>query len=270
MDELHLLMGLDLQNLPTTEPAFRLSSLLNPPMVNTLESRGVNLKRLLSQAGDLDLMALLPEPEFWHSTSGRRILDLLSACSRPGPGGFSILLTILLRPGPVSETLKGCGLNEPMLIEILTDLSASCVDDLLASCDLSEPDWEHLRRLARLALVVGWNCSERKCLQAQNLLDGLLCADMLCQPGQGATKVLHRLNILGFAHAATRKMVTTFDRDRRELQLSPEVRQALQLALEVAGEKPVGTQHLLYGLARIGLPELTQHGLTGIEIHELL
>lgn len=272
VEELHLLISVELRSLRSEGEGCRVSDLLNAEVLKTLHLRGVNCKLLLSEVGDLDLLAILPPAEYWHTKAGRRIVDLLSASTRPGAGAYSILLMVLLHPGPVSQLLVRSGLSEPMLIEILVDLSASTVGELLASCDFpglgeETKDWHYA---ARLALVVGWNCSDRNIVEAQNLLDGLLCADVLCQPGQGATQVLRNLNVLGFAHAATRKMVTQFDSSRRQLKVSDDVRQALQKAQEIAGEAPVGTQHLLYGLAAIGLPELLKNGLSEHNIRRFL
>lgn len=162
--------------------------------------------------------------------------------------------------------MSECGMSEPILIELMTDLSRERVDELIESFELERvPELEDLdRRLgraARLALAIGWNCGSRGVLQPQNLLDGLLSADMLCHPGRGATQILHELGVLGFAHAATRRMVAEFDVSIRSLRLSPESARALVESAAVCKDV-ISTEHLLYGLSTCNLAEMTRNGLT--------
>ncbi len=251
VEELHLLVSLNLQEVPLQGDVPRLGELFTEDVLATLRARGVRVHQLLGTMGDVGLTSILPEPIFWWTAGGRRILDLVSAISCPA--AFSILLMLMLRTGPYQENLVRCGLTEPMLIQILTHFSEDCVDDLLASIDLDEP---RLSRAGRLAFAIAWNCADRKVLGLQNLLDGLLCADMLCQPGEGATGILHKLKVVGFAHAATHQMIHRLDPEPREPVFAPEVRQALQAAQGVSGSGPISTEHLLYGLSSAGMGEL--------------
>jgi len=257
VEELHLLVSLNWQEIPLVGDVPRLGELFTEDVLATLRARGVRVHQLLAAMGDVGLPSILPEPIFWWTPGGRRVLDLISAITCPA--ACSILLTLMLRTGPHQETLVRCGLTEPMLIQILTHFSQDCVDDLLASIDLDEPD---LSRVGQLAFAIAWNCAERKVLGMQNLLDGLLCADMLCQPGEGATRILHNLKVVGFAHAATHQVIHRLDQEPREVALAPEVRRALEAAREVAAGGPISTEHLLYGLSRAGMSELRTLSIT--------
>lgn len=246
IEEFHLLLSLPLWGLGS-------KVLFHEETLGSLKSRGVDVQRLKQALDGRVLLEHLPGPEFWRSNAGKQIADL--ATGHPDPSAYTILLSLVLRGGPLSETLIDCGLTEPKLIALLSNFPESSVESLLASADLG-PAGEGLTRAARVALIVGWNCAKRQILGGQNLLDGVLCADILCQPGQGATRILRKLKVLGFAHAATREMVEGYASDRRELAVSAQVFGALEAAREIAGTAPVGTEHLLYGLSKVGLEEL--------------
>ena len=59
-------------------------------------------------------------------------------------------------------------------IAALHPLLANCLHTDFGHAIVQEGD------MWRLAFAVAWNCAERKVLGMQNLLDGLLCADLLC------------------------------------------------------------------------------------------
>ncbi|MBT9586941.1 hypothetical protein IV102_26605 [bacterium] len=284
VQEIHLLMCLDVKCMATANQGPRLRDMLEWQLVSrTLDARGVNVPLLLSEIGDLDLLAVQPDPDFWMTVTGRRILDLAPNCVRPGAAVFSLLLALLLRRGPVGAGISRSGLTEPMLIEILAGLGGPApevreqVYRHLSSADLGSPDClgqmeERLSEAAKVAVAMGWNCAHRKQVGGQNLLDGLLYADILCQPGRGATAVLRKLDVLGFVHSAMKSMVRMFDDTEGPAvpQLSQEVRQAVEYAIKVAGQAPVSTEHLLYGLAAVELNELRAVGLTAEQILPLL
>ena len=221
-----------------------------------LAGHGVDTAQMLARLQGVDVLAQLPDARFWATPAGQHIADLATGC--PESAAYTLLLGLLLSGGPLSGALPACGVTEAVLIAILTNFGQESVERLLASAEL--PD-EGLSRVAKVALIVGWNCAQRQGLGALNLLDGLLCADILCQPGKGATGILRKMGMLGFAHSTTREMVTEFDPELRTLEVSAEVAMALAFAREVApGE--VGTEHLLYGLSRIGFDELRKFSIT--------
>lgn len=265
VDEFHLLLSIELKTLNCGDEDVGFVSLFSPQLVQVLEDRGVRVKRLVERLGGLDLLTTF-DADYFQTEAGRQILDLLPGLQQAHLFHLPLLLMMLSRPGPVSRIMSDCGMSEPILIELMTDLSRERVDELLNSFDLEivpelEEIDERLGRAARLALGIGWNCAGRGILQPQNLLDGLLCADMLCHPGRGATQVLHKLGVLGFAHAATRKMVLEFDVSIRALRLSPESARALVESGAVC-KGVISTEHLLYGLSKCNLAEMNSNGIT--------
>lgn len=265
LEEHHLLLNLELKSLNYEGQGFGLGHLFSPELATLLESRGVKVKRLLAEVGELDLMAAL-DTDYFQTKVGQRALDLVPSLQPPGAGHCAVLLMLCLRPGTVQQTLYACGLTDALLIDSMVELLRVTVDGLLSSCNLDSvgvlaPVLERLNRPARLALIIGWNCSGRKTLDAQDLLVGILGSDMLCHPGNGATQVLHHLGVFGFAHRATGKWVLThFNANLRIPELSEQVRMALQAAAEVS-VGCISTEHLLYGLSSVGTPELLETGV---------
>lgn len=268
VEETHLLLSLDLKKMKRVFEVHALSGLFSPEVTEVLERHKVDVSALLAEVGTSDVLTLLPGASFFQTRAGQRLVDLLldsDATNRTG--NFFQLLTIQLQAGPVSAAFSRYGLSEPLLIALLISFAKTGIEALLESADLEDSqclgsDTQRLTKAAKLALIIGWNCSGRGVLEAQNLLDGLLCSDILCQPGQGATKVLHTLNVVGFAHSATREMITTYDASIRVPRLSGLVQQAIRSGLKVAEPGRASTEHLLYGLAAIHLDELITNGVT--------
>lgn len=153
IEAIHLRMSMSLGG--------RLAGLMfSDSVLQKLAGHGVDIVRLRRMLEVRDLLAHLPDRDFWRSPAGQRVADLVVGC--PDPTVYTLLFGLLLRGGPMAEDLANCGLSEPILIAILTNFSADSVEALLASAELGDVV-EHLTRAARVALVVGWNCSQRLC-----------------------------------------------------------------------------------------------------------
>lgn len=263
VEEVHLLLCLDLRG----RGGPRLASLMTAEVEQRLQAAGVDVKCLMSEIGHLELLSARPDANFWQTPSGRRLMDLVCAATRPGTAAFAILLSHLLRHGSFRTALARAGLSEARLIEILLETEDS---RLLVEMHLKSAliDIDGLDEAARVALAVAWNCSQQKPVTPQNLLDGLLYADLLVQPGQGATAVLRSHGVVGFVHSNIKRIAVP--ENAEPPKFSEEVEKVFSLALSLAGENLVSTQHLLYGLTMVGMDELRQVGITPSSIGKWL
>lgn len=243
-----------------------------------LRGAGVDLVLLRSQVDDVEILELEPPIDFWRTAEGHRLSELKFAAGDNVFARFLLkILAGLLGGAPAAEPLARGGLNEGVILQILerlprprppdptgvlAALNAGCPPvDLKAS--LGEGGYSRLTVNARHCLRWAWNISDGVETSASNLLLSLLMLAAPLEPTTGSTRILRSLRAFAALCAGTPMEIGNLYRPKSATAvLSGPVYRALAVAFRAAEPEPAGTEHLLLGLAEIGLAELVAEDLT--------
>ncbi|MBN9419836.1 MAG: hypothetical protein J0I12_30555 [Candidatus Eremiobacteraeota bacterium] len=235
-----------------------------------LEYKGVNLEHLHRALHGLTVRECRPGPDFIDSQAGRRFADIAGgiATQKDAPA-LLLLLSYLLCEGAATQPLIESGLNEKLLLALLTEPPEELREPSALSFDFSQlvMDQARLSDDAQQTLEIAWILREGSDLRGTDLLRGLVATSNPMEKRNVQT-LLKGISGDDFSSLLTASRAAE---PKARVVLSPEIHRIMGCALREAGPVAlINNLHLLTGLAECGNEMLNRRGVNADKIRGYL